>query len=84
MTRSQIKEYIESQTEDEILLVDDLDEAFIGLTEDINQRAVYSVDKIIQILSNDMTQEEAWEYFDYNIASAYLGEKTPIFIKTIK
>jgi len=83
MTRSQITKYIKSQTDEDILLADSLDEAFIGLTEDSNQRAVYNVNKIIEILSKDMTENDAWEYFDYNIVSSYVGEKTPIFVKTI-
>jgi hypothetical protein len=29
-----------------------------------------------------MSEEEAWEYFSYNIECAYVGEKTPIYIKT--
>lgn len=28
-----------------------------------------------------MTNEEAIEYFEYNIIGAYVGEKTPTFIQ---
>jgi hypothetical protein len=31
-----------------------------------------------------MDQEEASEYFEFNIAGAYVGERTPIFIAKIK
>ena len=87
MNREQIDtfvdEYTGSDPDEEVLLADGLDEAFIGLTTD-NIRAVYSIDKIIEILSKDMTEEDAWEYFHYNIECAYVGEKTPIYIKTYK
>lgn len=31
-----------------------------------------------------MTEEEAMEYFEYNIIGAYVGDKTPEFIETIE
>ncbi len=87
MNREQIDtfvdEYTGSDPDEEVLLADGLDEAFIGLTTD-NIRAVYSIDKIIEILSKDMSEDDAWEYFHYNIECAYVGEKTPIYIKTCK
>ena len=85
MTREQIEEFVDEYTggdpEEKVLLADGLDEAFIGLTS-TNIRAVYSIDKIIECLSKDMSEEDAWEYFHYNIECAYVGEKTPLYIKT--
>ena len=45
---------------------------------------VYDRDQIIcKLVENDgMTADEAEDHFDYNIAGAYLGEKTPIFAQT--
>jgi radical SAM superfamily enzyme YgiQ (UPF0313 family) len=87
MTRAEINAYIDEYTgsdpDQDILLLDGLDDAFIGLTDDNNIRAVYSVNKIIECLSKDMTEEEAYEYYDYNIQCAYVGEKTPIYVKTL-
>jgi hypothetical protein len=31
-----------------------------------------------------MSYEQAIEYFDFNIACAWVGENTPIFLETIK
>ena len=61
----------------------EFDEAIIGVAERIGMEAVvaYDTDKIIEILSRDMTEEEAIEYFDFNIIGAYVGERTPIYIK---
>jgi hypothetical protein len=87
MNREQIDtfvdEYTHGDSDEQVLLADGLDEAFIGLTTD-NIRAVYSIDKIIEILSKDMTEDDAWEYFHYNIESAYIGPKTPLYIKLAK
>ena len=53
--------------------------AIIGQS-DADLRVVYSVDKIVDILSEDMTREEAVEYYEYNILGAYMGEMTPIYV----
>jgi hypothetical protein len=40
------------------------------------------MDKVIDILIIDgMTYDDAIEYYDFNISSAYIGEGTPIFVK---
>jgi SOS response regulatory protein OraA/RecX len=84
MTRKEIDEYVdEYYPDEEIMLLDDLDSAFIGLTTN-NIRAVYSVQKIIDELMNQgMSEEDAYEYFSFNIECAYVGEKTPIYVNTI-
>ena len=57
------------------------DSAIIGYCS--GGRLVYSVDKVIDILMKDMTEEEAIEFFEFKIECAYIGEQTPIFIKLI-
>jgi len=42
-------------------------------------RLIYSVSKCIEILSKDMDEEEAVEYFDFNVRGSYIGERTPIW-----
>lgn len=76
----------ESLYEDEnILMADGFDDAFIGIGSSFNSVpvAVYDRDKCIDILCKDMTYDEAQEYFEYNVIGAYVGEKTPFFIKKI-
>ena len=43
---------------------------------------VYSVDKIIEILidRDGMTEEEAVEFFEFNIEGAYMGRMTPVYV----
>lgn len=67
--------------EKEILFCDGLEEALIGTGRRFTHPvAVYSKAKVLEILQETMTEEEAQEHFDYNIAGAYVGESTPIFL----
>jgi hypothetical protein len=34
---------------------------------------------MIEKLCNDMTPEEAQEFFEFNIEGAYMGERTPVY-----
>ena len=45
-----------------------------------SQRIIYDYEKMIEVLMQDMTQDEAMEYFDFNILGAYVGEYTPIYL----
>ena len=47
--------------------------------EQNEMRLIYSVSKCLDILEQDMTQEDAMEYFTYNVSGAYVGGKTPIW-----
>ena len=82
MTREEIEEFIESTGLKEVLLADNLDEAFIGLDSEADiPRAVYSIQRCIAKLSEDMSPAEAEEYFWYNVAGS-CGEGLPIYIYT--
>ena len=65
--------------DEDILIADGLEKAIIGVDEHTTIRLIYSYTKIIQALMEDMTREEAEEWFGYNIQSAWFGEKTPIY-----
>jgi hypothetical protein len=63
---------------EKILKADGFDEAIIGIETD-SMRLIYSVSKCIEILCKDMSEEDAIEYFDFNISGSYVGEQTPIW-----
>jgi len=42
---------------------------------------VYSIERCVQILAKDMSQEEAEEYFWFNVAGSQ-GEGFPLYIST--
>ena len=69
---------------DEVVIADGLSDAFIGLAQTGkggNTVAVYDSVKIIKILMDSgMTQDEAVEYYEYNILGAYVGDATPIYL----
>jgi len=63
----------------EALFADGHDHAIMGYSSD--GRVVYSANNIIGGLMNEgMTEEEAIEYFHFNIEGAYVGEFTPIYM----
>ena len=70
---------IEQFPNEEFLVIDHCNDAIIGV-DITDMRIVYSSLKIIEILMQDMTEEEAIEYFEFNLANAYVGEKTPLFV----
>ena len=55
------------------------EQAIIG-QDDASLRIVYSANKIVEILSEEMTPEEAEEFYEYNILGAYMGDMTPIYV----
>jgi hypothetical protein len=52
--------------EDELLVADGFDDAIIGVDSN-SLRLIYSVSKCIEILSKDMDEVEAVEYFNFNV-----------------
>ena len=82
--RLNIREELAGEWDTELLFLseEEFDEAIIGVSERIGDEPVvaYDKEKILEILSTSMTADEAWEYFEFNILGAYVGEKTPVFI----
>ena len=68
-------------TED-VLFADGLDEAIIGFDPNF-WRVVYSRNKVIKLFQDrdGMTEEEAVEFAEYNTFSAFVGEKTPVWVE---
>lgn len=70
---------IESYPDEEFLKADGFDDAIIGVDE-MTMRLIYSVTKCIDILmAEGLTEDDAIEFFDFNVGGAYVGEKTPIW-----
>ena len=67
-----------AEMEGEFLIADGFDEAIIGTVNDI---VIYSKTKCIEILKEDMSEEEAIEYYYFNVVGSYVGEKTPMFVE---
>jgi hypothetical protein len=68
-----------------LLLVDGFEDAFVGIGRQFGKPiAVYDRFQCIeQLIKEGMTEEEAEEYFQFNVEGAYVGENTPIFLETL-
>ena len=66
------------------LIAEGFEKALIGFGYQFNTPvAVYSKDKCLYVLieRDGMSSDEALEYFDFNVAGAWMGKSTPIFIE---
>ena len=76
------KEIEETYQDTPLLFADGFDKAIVGVSQQFNSLSVaYDKSKCIEILKKDMSEDEAMEYFDFNIVGAYVGEHTPSFIE---
>tara|TARA_R100000935_G_scaffold15629_1_gene31249 strand:- start:346 stop:606 length:261 start_codon:yes stop_codon:yes gene_type:complete len=75
-----VLERILEDAEEEILIADGFDDAVMGLEHDSN-RLIYSVSICVEILMDEeeMNEEDALDYFMYNVCGSYVGDLTPIW-----
>jgi len=68
-----------------VKLADGFEDAFVGIGRQFGKpMAVYNKFKCIELLIKEgMSEEEAEEYFQYNVEGAWVGENTPIFLETL-
>ena len=68
-----------------LLIADGLDHAFVGLMMRFNVLepiACYDYDRVIQgYIEEGMTEEEAVEFFEFNVIGAWVGERTPCYLR---
>lgn len=79
--RSQLSEHFGS----DLMFADNFDGAIIGVSVGLgSSKVVYDTRKMAEILvkEHSMTEEDAWEYLEYNTFQAYVGDKTPIYVDT--
>ena len=79
------KTHLLAEINPDALLADGYEAAFIGIVHRPSGNAVAAYDReaCIDILMDrdDMTWEEAEDYFSYNTQEAYAGENTPVYIQ---
>jgi hypothetical protein len=84
MNKKELEDLIYYEIDEDILLMDGFEEAFIGFSKRCGQPtlATYSFEKMLQVLveRDDMDVEEAAEYISYNCAGAWMGELTPVIL----
>jgi len=73
-----LEQIFENYYDQDFLIADGFNDAVIGV--EINSMClIYSVSKCLEILLEHMNEEDAIEYFEYNVSSAYVNEQTPIW-----
>jgi hypothetical protein len=75
-----------AEIDPDLLLMDGFDDCILGICESFGSVPVvaYDCDKVLANLqASGMTYEEAVEYHEFNQAGAYVGERTPVFIRRI-
>ena len=81
-TADALREWVAEYNE-EALLADGFDDALLGIAERCGQPAlaVYDAGRCIGILvEQGMTEEEAEEFFSFNVSGAWVGPHTPLFL----
>ena len=92
MTPAEIEEHLTTHSPDALLLEprDGFRSALVGVTRKPDDQwtrttdtmvAVYSAERVMECLVEDgMGEEDAMEWFYFNIEGAWLGDGTPTFI----
>ena len=63
-----------------MLLLTGFDDAFMGVARQFNTEiALYDYEKVITQLMDNMSREDAEEYFEFNMVGAWVGKQTPGF-----
>jgi len=75
-----------SELNPEAKKADGFDDAILGIATRNGEGNLiaYDYDRCIKVLQKDMSYEDAVEYMEFNVVGSYVGEGTPIFIKTIQ
>ncbi len=77
-------EILEEENPDAIFF-SGLDDAIIGIgaVQHDAPVVVYSMQKIIDnLIAGGMSEEDALDYFGFNVQGAYLGDHTPVIVRT--
>ena len=85
--RKAIEDYADEIGEgEEMLCADGFEAAILGVTETSDPVVVYDWTECVRILQirDEMTEEDALEYMSFNVTGAYVGPRTPLFIRFIE
>lgn len=82
--RKRIEGMLEDMDES-TLTADGFDAAIVGVTDSHPLRVVYDYDACVRVLMvvDGMTEEDALEHMSFNVTGGYVGEQTPLFIRSL-
>ena len=85
--KEKIREKLVENFGADLLFADSFDGAIIGVAVGRESgRVVYNARQMVEILlqeESNLTEEEAWEYLEFNTFDAYVGENTPIYVEEL-
>ena len=69
----------------DLMRMDGFDDAILGVVERIGLQTVcYDLKKVISILMEQgMDEQDAWDWYQFNMLGAWVGEATPVFLETL-
>ena len=83
-----IKKILDIYPNENFLRTDGFDDCIIGVSHRFGEPLLLAYDKekvIKKLMKRDnMTIEDALEFYTYNIIGAWVGKQTPVFIEKIK
>ena len=84
------QEIVDDFGDDQLLFLSEpeFDEAIIGIARRIGQEdaIAYNSNTVYEILAKQLNTEDwtvIFEYFEFNILGAYVGERTPVFVDIV-
>ena len=69
----------------DLLIMDGYDEAIIGVVTRMGLEVIcYDLDKVIKILMKQgMDEQDAWDWYQFNMVGSWIGEQTPVFLERV-
>jgi hypothetical protein len=74
---STLEKILDRYEDETFIKADGFDDAIIGI-DDSRMKLIYSTRKCVDILMKDMPEEDAWEFFNYNVVGSFY-ENGPVF-----
>ena len=83
MGNMNIREQLAETYDEDLLFADSFDDAIIGIATGFDSgRVVYDANQMVAILVQEerFSEEEAWEFLEFNTFGAHVGEQTPLYV----
>ena len=85
VTRDEIDRWlVEAYPDHGFLLADGFEDAFVGVVAGMQREPVACYDRArciaVLVARDGMTEEDAEEYFVFNVEGAWVGDRTPVFV----
>jgi len=85
--KQDIQDYCLNFFDDSIITADGFELAFLGCGYTFGgAHAIYNYITCLEILMqrDEMTYDDAEEYFEYNVTGAFVGDRMPVFLLSMK